>query len=52
MIETTPTPAMSDSELEAWFVEGGITATVVERCPAPTCCWCSRPSDDTLADAA
>ena len=33
MIETTPTPAMTDTELEDWFSEAGLSATVVERCP-------------------
>jgi hypothetical protein len=52
MIESTPTPAMTDTELEAWFSEAGIAGTVVERCPTPTCSSCSRPSDNALADAA
>ena len=52
MIESTPTPAMTDAELETWFSEAGIVGTVVERCPTPTCAWCSRPLDNTLADAA
>jgi len=43
---------MTDTELEAWFNEAGISATVVERCPAPTCPSCSQSSPDKLADAA
>jgi len=52
MIEATPTLAMTDTEIEAWFSEAGIAATVVERCPEPTCSSCGRQSDETLADAA
>ena len=52
MIETTPTLGMTDIEVEAWFSEAGIAATVVERCPEPTCSSCGRPSDEPLADAA
>ena len=43
---------MTDAELEAWFSEAGVAGTVVERCPTPTCSWCSRLLDDALADAA
>jgi hypothetical protein len=52
MIETTPTPAMTDPEIEAWFSEAGIPVTVVERCPEPTCSSCAQPSPGELADAA
>ncbi len=52
MMETTPTLAMTDTEVEAWFSTAGIAATVVERCPEPTCSSCGRPSDKALADAA
>ncbi|MGB5186199.1 MAG: hypothetical protein WBO84_03605 [Acidimicrobiia bacterium] len=52
MIETTATPAMTDTELEAWLSEAGIAASVVERCPVPTCSSCARPSDQTLPHAA
>lgn len=52
MIEATPTLAMTDTEVEDWFSEAGITATVVERCPEPTCSSCGQASDKTLADAA
>jgi hypothetical protein len=52
MIEDTPTLAMTDTELEAWFNEAGISATVVERCPTPTCPSCSPSSADELARAA
>ena len=52
MIETTPTPTMTDAELEDWFNEAGISATVVARCPAPTCPSCSPSSADGRADAA
>jgi len=34
--------------VEAWFAEAGVTATVVARCPDPTCPACRVP----LADAA
>ncbi|HZJ49232.1 MAG TPA: hypothetical protein VFD97_09405 [Acidimicrobiia bacterium] len=49
MIETTPTPIMTDTELENWFADAGLTATVVGTCPYPTCPSC--PSN-TLANAA
>ena len=52
MIETTPTPAMTNTDVEAWFGEAGIVATVVERCPDPTCAMCPPPSIVALADAA
>jgi hypothetical protein len=52
MMKTTPTPAMTATELEAWFGEGGISATVVERCPEPTCPMCGQPPSGALADAA
>lgn len=41
MIEMTPTPEMSDSELEAWFGSAGLTVEVVPRCPEPTCEICA-----------
>ena len=41
MIEMTPTTEMSNSELEAWFGSAGLTATVVPRCPEPTCEICA-----------
>lgn len=49
MIERTPTPTMTDTELENWFAEAGVTAAVVGRCPDPTCRPCHN---STLADAA
>jgi hypothetical protein len=52
MIEAIPTLAINDAELEAWFNEAGLSATVVRRCPEPMCSWCSRPLDGPLADAA
>lgn len=52
MIETHPTPAMTDTELEAWFAEAGLAATVVDHCSAPTCRLCSGTSGRDLAEAA
>lgn len=52
MIEITPTPAMTDTELEAWFAEAGLTATVVHRCPAPACEACTDGQGRALAEAA
>ncbi|MGB5534204.1 MAG: hypothetical protein WBN71_13995 [Acidimicrobiia bacterium] len=52
MIETTPTLAMTDTELEDWFSEAGLSATVVERCPVVACPSCAQRSNDGLADAA
>jgi len=49
MIETPPIHTMTDTELEAWFAGAGLTATVVDRCPDPTCHLCRRES---LAEAA
>jgi hypothetical protein len=43
---------MTDTELEAWFSEAGISATVVKRCPVVECPSCARSSNQTLADAA
>jgi len=40
MIETASIHTMTDTELEAWFAEAGVTATVVDRCPDPTCASC------------
>lgn len=52
MIETTTTPAMTDTELEAWFAAAGLTATVVQRCPAPACEACIDAPGRTFAEAA
>lgn len=52
MIDTAPIQTLSDCELEAWFSESGVAATVVDRCPAPTCAWCSRSTDEDLAAVA
>jgi len=52
MIEITPTPAMTDAELEAWFAEAGLTATVVRRCPAHACEACTDAAGRVLAEAA
>ena len=43
---------MTNTEVEAWFGEAGIAATVVERCSEPTCSVCAPPSNGELADAA
>ncbi len=52
MIEMTPTPAMTDTEMEAWFAEAGLAATVVHRCPAPQCPVCTGADTNRLAFAA
>ena len=52
MIETNTQPAMTDTELEAWFAEAGLTATVVRRCPVPLCRVCAGTEAVQLADAA
>jgi hypothetical protein len=52
MIEMTPTLAMTDTELEAWFAEAGLAATVVHRCPAPQCRVCAGTDTGQLANAA
>jgi hypothetical protein len=52
MIEMTPIPTMTDTELEDWFAEAGLAATVVDRCPAPRCSICAGIGSDRLAPAA
>lgn len=52
MIDMTPIPTMTDNELEDWFAEAGLGATVVDRCPAPRCSVCADIGSDRLAPAA
>jgi len=42
MIELTPTPSMTDEQVEAWFAAAGLSANVVERCPSKECSFCTR----------
>ncbi len=43
---------MTNAEIEAWFGAAGLTVSVVERCPVPTCDSCSGTLTDPLAKAA
>ncbi len=40
MIEMTPTPTMTDEQVEAWFAAAGLNVRVVEHCPSNTCPSC------------
>lgn len=40
MIEMTPTPDMTDEQVEEWFAAAGLNVAVVERCPVLGCCRC------------
>ncbi|MEA2022678.1 MAG: hypothetical protein U9N79_00135 [Actinomycetota bacterium] len=44
MIEMTPTPSMTDQEVEAWFAVAGLNVSVVEHCPVLTCPVCAGDS--------
>jgi hypothetical protein len=44
MIEMTPTPSMTDEEVEAWFAAAGLNASVVERCSVAGCARCDHRS--------
>ena len=37
MIDMTPTPSLTDEEVEAWFAAAGLTVSVVEHCPVAGC---------------
>lgn len=52
MIEMNPTPAMTDTEIEAWFGAAGLSVSVVERCPVEDCNSCTGSHADPLAEAA
>jgi hypothetical protein len=41
MIEMTPTPSMTDEEVEAWFAAAGLNASVVKRCSVAGCARCN-----------
>ncbi|MEA2009675.1 MAG: hypothetical protein U9N78_03120 [Actinomycetota bacterium] len=44
MIEITPTPNMTDEQIEAWFAAAGLNVSVVEHCPSNTCPSCTGTS--------
>jgi hypothetical protein len=44
MIETTPTPNMTDEQVEAWFAAAGLNVSVVEHCPSQECRSCAGDS--------
>jgi len=44
MIEITPTPSMTDEEVEAWFAAAGLSVSVVEHCPSQECQFCTEDS--------
>ena len=41
MIEMTPTPSMTDEQVEAWFAAAGLNVSVVGHCPLPDCPHCA-----------
>ena len=44
MIEMTPTPSMTDEQIEAWFAAAGLQVTVVEHCSLKECSFCTGDS--------
>ncbi len=44
MIEMTPTPSMTDEQVEAWFAAAGLNVSVVEHCPSRECPSCATDS--------
>ncbi|MEA3511482.1 MAG: hypothetical protein U9R51_08615 [Actinomycetota bacterium] len=44
MIEMTPTPSMTDEQVEAWFAAVGLNVSVVEHCPSKECSSCTASS--------
>jgi len=49
MIELTPTPSMTDEQVEAWFAAAGLNVTVVEHCPSKKCSSCTGASTPIAA---
>jgi len=49
MIELTPTPSMTDEQVEAWFAAAGLNVTVVEHCPSKERSSCTGASTPIAA---
>jgi len=49
MIELTPTPSMTDEQVEAWFAAAGLNVNVVEHCPSEECSFCTGDSTPIAA---